>query len=152
MSAQVRIAWAEVESAAVARAKVAWAEVEGLGGAACRIAWAEIEGTEVAVVTPPTSPSGGGVGAPAWRNYARKPKRKRTLLEELDDMLIELRERIEPEAEEADYPTDLIRAEAFAYNAMVTDYTIAEIGHQLALVRAILREMDDEDAILLSIH
>jgi hypothetical protein len=151
MSAQAKIAWAEVESAAVAKAKVSWAAVEGAGGAACRIAWAEVEGSPVAVVTP-AGPEGGGVGGPAWRNYARKPKKKRTLLEELDDILVELRERIEPEAEEAAYPTELIRAETFAYNAMVKDYTIAEIGHQLALVRAILREMDDEDAILLSIH
>jgi hypothetical protein len=105
------------------------------------------------VVTPPTpGPLTGGAG---WISPRRKPlpKKKRTLLEELDDYLIELRSRIEEEPEpDLEVVSAYRAAEAFATSELVADYTVKDIQARLIIVREMIREMDDEEAILLAIH
>ena len=119
---------------------------------------------ETIVVTPPETPpivSAGGVGGAAWRdNYRKKTtltKKKRTLLDELEDDLLELRARIAERPQEAIYVepewvAELRKAEAFAESALYQEHTLKEFQYRLALVRELLREMDDEDVILLMLH
>lgn len=114
------------------------------------------------VITPTPATSPGGVGGKAWSSRTRKPltKKKRTLLEELDDALIELRGRIEERdaaeeqvaAELSEYESELRKGEALQISAMETDVSLAQIQIQLTYIREALREMDDEEALLLALH
>jgi hypothetical protein len=101
-------------------------------------------------------------GSLYWKRYQaelRRKKKKKTkkeiLLQELDEYLVELEDRIEeapPEEVEPAWKADLRRAQTFAYNELVTQQTAAEISVYVLLLREAIREMDDEEAIILAIH
>jgi hypothetical protein len=118
--------------------------------------WGDTSSCDVVIPPSPPPPTPGPLtGGGGWISPRRKPlpKKKRTLLEELDDYLIELRSRIE---EEPEPDLEVVRAyraaEAFATSELVADYTIKDIQARLIIVREMIREMDDEEAILLAIH
>jgi hypothetical protein len=121
------------------------------------------------VVVVDTIPPGGGSlerythrGSLYWKKYQeelRNKKKKKTkkeaLLEELDKHLVELNARVDETPVEEIEPSwvgDLRRAEAFAYNELVTEHTNKEIAAYLTMLRQITEEMDDEDAIILALH
>jgi hypothetical protein len=130
----------------------------------------DCSGTTPPAITPPTIPPGGGSlwkyqhrGSLYWKRYQEElkrgrkklPKKKLDLLEDLDEHLLELKARFEEvPVEEIDlgWVSDLRRAEAFAEAALVADYTVKDIQARLIIVREMIREMDDEEAILLAIH
>src|SRR5512139_1256933 len=110
-----------------------------------------------ATVTTTTATTAGGVGRAAWRDYSRKslPKKKKKLVDELDDILLELRSRIEdvePEYVEPEWVKEFRKQEAFANSDLVVEATLDDLKARLMMVREIVREMDDEEAILLAIH
>jgi hypothetical protein len=119
-------------------------------------AWGDTSSCDVVIPPSPPPPTPGPLtGGAGWISPRRKPlpKKKRTLLEELDDHLIELRSRIE---EEPEPDLEVVRAyraaEAFATSELIADYTTKDIRARLIIVREMIREMDDEEAILLAIH
>jgi hypothetical protein len=137
----------------------------GSFGEAPNSAWGDSFGFEVSVVVPPAIPPGGGDighrGSLYWKRYQaelrRKKKRtkKEELLQELEEQLVELENRIEeapPEEVEPAWKADLRRAQTFAYNELVTQQTAAEISVYVLLLREAIREMDDEEAIILALH
>lgn len=85
------------------------------------------------------------------RKAKKVPKKKRELLDELDDIILELRAQAEDsppevkaEVRQIDYFADLA-----AVNAEIS---VAQVRAQIALAEAIMREIDDEEAILLALH
>ncbi len=106
-------------------------------------------------ITPVLTP--GGVGRAAWRDHYRKaPKKKKKLLEELDDALLDLQERIEESnaaaAQESEYLRTLQLGEDILANEQVAQLTLEQIRVQLAAVQEAIREIDDEEVLLLSVH
>jgi hypothetical protein len=90
----------------------------------------------------------------AERKRRKLPKKKREVLDELDEILLELRSRIDeaPEAVEPKIVEDYRIAEQFHRNAMNADMSLKEMRSYLALAMAIRQELDDEEAIILAIH
>jgi hypothetical protein len=112
-----------------------------------------IEDATPAVVTPPVVADAGGTGGQvfrgAWTDRIRKPKRKKRL-DDLDEMIAELRSRIEEVPVEATaediYQRTLRVSQALANQP---DPSLRAIDNQLVLLRAAIQEIDDEEAILL---
>jgi hypothetical protein len=93
--------------------------------------------------------TGGQVFRGAWTDRIRKPKRKKRL-DDLDEMIAELRSRIEEVPVEATaediYQRTLRVSQALANQP---DPSLRAIDNQLVLLRAAIQEIDDEEAILL---
>jgi hypothetical protein len=83
----------------------------------------------------------------AWGKPVRKPKRKKRL-DELDEMIAELRSRI-VEAPEVvpDFERTLRVSQALANNS--DNASLQQIGNQIVLLRAAINEIDDEEVIML---
>lgn len=133
-----------------------WGESWGITG---HFAWGDSWGFE-GVTPPPSSPPPAattnlGVGGRAWANRTGLPKKKKKLVDELDEILIELRSRIEeapPVKVEPTWVKELRKQEAFANSDLIVEATQADLQARLAMVRAIVREMDDEETLLLALH
>lgn len=106
--------------------------------------------------TPVVTTSPGGVGVRAWRDHYKKlPKKKKKLVDELDEMLLELRSKIEeqpPEEVEPEWVSEFRRAEAWSQSQFALDATNIQLAAQIAIIKSIIREIDDEEALLLAIH
>jgi hypothetical protein len=113
----------------------------------------------------PTIPPGGGRYIEWWerewarireerakRKKAKLPKKKREVLDELDEILLELRSRIDEAPVEKKVIEDYRAADQFYRNALNAEYSLKEMRAYRSLVLAILQEIDDEEAILLAIH
>jgi hypothetical protein len=119
-------------------------------------------------VTPPTPPA---VETPAghyydwwlneWERIKRErakkrkkvPKKKRELLEELDERLDELYLQAETYTPSRPDRQELKRIQAFAdLQAYNSEITLAMVRERIRFVEELLMEMDDEEAILLAIH
>jgi hypothetical protein len=109
-----------------------------------------IEDATPVVVTPPVADAGGTGGQVfrgVWTDRLRKPKRKKRL-DDLDEMIAELRSRIvEVAPEEDDYYGRQLRVSSALANR--PDPSLREVENQIALLRAAINEIDDEEAILL---
>lgn len=119
-------------------------------------------------VVTPTIPPGGGYpvhrGSLYWKRYQEELKRercqftkkKRTLLEELDEMILELQSRVveaPPEIDEAEYYRELRVSREMAWDAdACREVTNRQIQAQIAILKAAIEEIDDEEAILLTLH
>jgi hypothetical protein len=138
----------------------AWGESWGIAGA---FAWGDSWGFDAAVtpptpepdVPPPPSPGGAGGFSKAWSDHYRKPKKltkkRKSLLEELDEMVIELRSRIREAPPEAAPPVpnfEIIMAES----RMASELSNEEIKRQIARAQMMLNDMEDEELILLALH
>jgi hypothetical protein len=90
---------------------------------------------------------GGGVAAPgAWR--ARKKKQKKQ--DELDDLIAQLKEQIVPYREAQEVGAQImLRAELEHALTISLEGTLNEIESEIAALKEVLAEMDDEEAILL---
>jgi hypothetical protein len=112
-----------------------------------------IEDATPVVVTPPVVADAGGTGGQvfrgAWTDRIRKPKRKKRL-DDLDEMIAELRSRIEEVPVEATaediYQRALRVSQALANQP---DPSLRAIDNQIVLLQAAINEIDDEEAILL---
>lgn len=145
----------------------------GSFGEAPNSAWGDsfgFEGFAPPAVVTPTIPPGGGRGLDylSWweREWARikkeraekrkakkVPKRKRTLLEELDETVLELRARASGQETPQEVKREIVRLERFAeIDALNAQVTLQQIRLQIEFAEAIMREMDDEEIIILAIH
>jgi hypothetical protein len=112
-----------------------------------------IEDATPAVVEPSVVVDAGGAGGQvfrgAWTDRIKKPKRKKRL-DDLDEMIAELRSRIEEVPAEATaediYQRALRVSQALASQP---DPSLRAIDNQIVLLRAAINEIDDEEAILL---
>jgi hypothetical protein len=110
-----------------------------------------IEDATPAVVTPPVvaEGTGGQVFRGAWTDRIKKPKRKKRL-DDLDEMIAELRSRIEEVPVESTaediYQRTLRVSQALANQS---DPSLQAIDNQLVLLQEAINEIDDEEAILL---
>jgi hypothetical protein len=111
-----------------------------------------IEDATPVVVTPPVVDAGGTGGQVfrgAWTDRIKKPKRKKRL-DDLDEMIAELRSRIEEVPVESTaediYQRTLRVSQALANQS---DPSLLAIDNQLVLLQAAINEIDDEEAILL---
>ncbi len=112
-----------------------------------------IEDATPAVVTPPVVVDTGGAGVSvfpgAWN--ARKPLKKKKRLDELDEMIAELRSRVS-EVPVEDYSEEIARRALRVGVALANNpdqASMAAIGNAIVLLRNALIEIDDEEAILL---
>jgi len=112
--------------------------------------------------SPPTTPpetlisaAPGGVGVRAWRDHyprPKLPKKKKKLVDELDEILLELRSRVAEEPE-IDRGPELNLLESSYNQALHGELSLVQIQLQIGMAQAMMREMDDEDALLLlAIH
>lgn len=119
--------------------------------------------SDVVVVTPTPTVGGGTGGARAWSNWYRSKypkslaKKKRTLLDDLDEALAELREKIvEVEAEpiytEPEWSVELRRGQALAESALAADFAYSAIQAEITRLLAVIQEIDDEEAVILTFH
>jgi hypothetical protein len=112
-----------------------------------------IEDATPVVVTPPVVADAGGTGGQvfrgAWTDRIKKPKRKKRL-DDLDEMIAELRSRIEEVPVESTaediYQRALRVSQALANQP---DPSLRAIDNQIVLLREAINEIDDEEAILL---
>jgi hypothetical protein len=109
-----------------------------------------IEDATPVVVTPPVVDAG-GVGRQtfpgAWGKPVKKPKKKKRL-DELDEMIAELRSRVvEAAPDQDDFYERRLRVSAAL--AQQPDPSLREIENQIALLQEAINEIDDEEAILL---
>jgi hypothetical protein len=136
-----------------------WGESWGIAGS---FLWGDSWGFEGAVtppvVTPPTpTTDAGGVGgfSKAWSDHYRKPKKltkkRKSLLEDLDEMVIELRSRIREAPPEAAPPVPNFEI-VLAESRMASELSNEEIKRQIARAQMMLNEMEDEELILLAFH
>jgi hypothetical protein len=90
---------------------------------------------------------GGGVAAPgAWRVRKKKQKKK----DELDDLIAQLKEQIVPYREAQEVGAQImLRAELEHALTVSLDGTLDEIESEIAALKEVLAEMDDEEALLL---
>lgn len=85
------------------------------------------------------------------RKRKKISREKREVLEELDSVLSELHVRV-AEQEAQEHQASLRRIEAFAEVAMDARITLAMVREQIRRTEEIMREMDDEEAIILALH
>jgi hypothetical protein len=99
-----------------------------------------------AAVEPPVA-GGGGVAAPgAWRVRKKKQKKK----DELDDLIAQLKEQIVPYREAQEVGAQImLRAELEHALTISLEGTLNEIESEIAALKEVLAEMDDEEALLL---
>lgn len=139
----------------------------GSWGESPNSAWGDSWGFEgfTPPVAPPADaiPPGGGNYLEWWerewnrirdeRKKKRKkaPKKKRELLDELDDIILELRSRAEDSPPEV--RAEVRQIDYFADMAAIdVEITAAQVRAQIAFAEAIMREIDDEETILLAFH
>jgi hypothetical protein len=106
-----------------------------------------------AAAQPEAPATGGGAGgSAAWReHYKGRKRKKKDALEELDELLLDLRGQIAPwqkakayEAEQALYRETLARGEA-----LDASDTLAKIESEIVNLKELLAEIDEEEAIML---
>lgn len=101
-------------------------------------------------------------GSLYWKKYLEEnrelkdcsPKR-RHLIDELDEMIIQLSEKIEeapPQLEEDQYEQAIRVSSALARHGCMAEVGTAEIVSQIEMLKKAIEELDDEETILLSIH
>jgi hypothetical protein len=110
-----------------------------------------IEDATPAVVTPPVVVDAGGTGGQVFRGaWTDRIKKRKKRHDDLDEMIAELRSRIEEVPVESTaediYQRTLRVSQALANQA---DPSLLAIDNQLVLLRAAIEEIDDEEAILL---
>ena len=121
-------------------------------GAHALITWAEIETADVVVVTPtPTvGPITGGAG---WVVKRPTKKKRKTLVDELDDLIAHAKERIVETAEIEDPGLERRRAQLAkaTQQALLQSNrdSLVELAHQIGKLRRIIEEIDDEEVLLL---
>jgi hypothetical protein len=107
-----------------------------------------IEDATPVVVTPPVDAGGVGrmVFPGVWNGKPVKKRKKR--LDDLDEMIAELRSRIEEvQPDEDDFYQRRLRVSAAL--AQQPDLSLRDIENQIALLQEAINEIDDEEAILL---
>jgi hypothetical protein len=134
-------------------------------------AWGNSWGSVEGVVQPPVIAPGGGRGLDYlswWERELRrilkgrkKPKKKlapkkQELVDDLEEVLVQLREHA-AERQETDKYANELRAQvlesARLLNAVYAEHVANKrIQHEIAVLEAYLREMDDEEAFLLALH
>ena len=122
---------------------------------------------EEEVVVPGILPAGGrGLDYLSWweREWARireerkarkkkkVPKKKRDVLEELDEILLELRARIREDGAPQEVKAEVRRVQTFSDEALNAAVTAEQIRLYVSLAEAIAQEMDDEETIILALH
>lgn len=138
-----------------------WGESWGIAGS---FAWGDSWGFEGAVVTPPTpTPTPtiiGGVGK-AWAAYYKStqpklPKKKKRLVDELDEMIAELQSRIEDISPNATALKEgaerALRVSMSLADMNPSKVTLEALRGQIAALHNAIQELDDEDIILLALH
>jgi hypothetical protein len=124
-------------------------------------------------VTPPTIPPGGGLplggNDKRWQSYRdhflnrgckkKLTKKQTSLLEALDEALVELKERVAETSfedsfayEEELHQRHLRVSMELAEQCMVHEFQAAKIKRQIEILNAAIEELDDEEAILLALH
>jgi hypothetical protein len=137
--------------------------------------WAGGAGSPQEVVTPPTDtiPPGGGLplggNDKRWQSYRdhflnrgckkKLTKKQKSLLEALDEALVELKERVAETSfedsfayEEELHQRHLRVSMELAEQCMVHEFQAAKIKRQIEILNAAIEELDDEEAILLALH
>jgi uncharacterized protein involved in exopolysaccharide biosynthesis len=110
-----------------------------------RVRWAVGVATPPVVVTPPAPAIETFPGA--WAKPVRKPKKKKRL-DELDELIAELKSRIVETPEPLpDIERTLRVSQAIAANSESVSFQ--EISNQVALLKAAIDEIDDEEVIML---
>jgi hypothetical protein len=103
------------------------------------------DGTPDVVEPPVVLTDNGGVAAPgAWR--VRKKKKKK---DELDDLIAQLKEQVVPWREAQVGAQIQLLAEINHAEAITLDNTLAQIEAEIANLKEVMAEIDDEEAILL---
>jgi hypothetical protein len=101
----------------------------------------------------PAAAGGGGVGGSAWREHykdsLKKRRKKKTALDELDELLEAVRAQIVPWTEAKAYEVEQSDLRALLEREVNTSNTLGEIEAEIAHVKSVLAEIDDEEAILL---
>jgi hypothetical protein len=100
--------------------------------------------------TPPPPPvvvaaSGGVAAQGAWRGYGKKNKKK----DELDDLIAQLKEQVVPWREAQVGAQIRLLAELNQAEAITLDNTLAQIEAEIANLKEVMADIDDEEAILL---
>jgi hypothetical protein len=124
-------------------------------------------------VTPPTIPPGGGLplggNDKRWQSYRdhflnrgckkKLTKKQKSLLEALDEALVELRDRVAASDlestlayEEELHQRHLRVSMELAEQCMTREFQAAKIQRQIEILNAAIEELDDEEAILLALH
>lgn len=115
------------------------------------------DATPPAVVVAPAVEANIGVGRAAWRNWYRStlPKKKRKLVDELDEMISVLQERIVPAEvagfDEEVYQRTLRVSQELAARQDLNRITDERIAKQIARLKDAIEEIDDEEAIILAL-
>jgi hypothetical protein len=90
---------------------------------------------------------GGGAFPGAWSTRTKKKRKKK---DELDDLIAQLKEQIVPWREAQEVGAQImLRAELEHALTISLDNTIDEIESEIATLKEVLAEMDDEEALLL---
>lgn len=116
-----------------------------------------IEDATPPAVIAPTVEANIGVGRAAWRNWYHStlPKKKRKLVDELDEMIAALQERIVPVEvagfDEEVYQRTLRVSQELAARQDLNRITDERIAKQIARLKDAIEEIDDEEAIILAI-
>jgi hypothetical protein len=125
--------------------------------------WGSVEGVQAPAILP-----GGGNYLSWWERELRrilkgrkKPKKKlapkkQELVDDLEEALVQLREHAAERQETDSYARDLrnqVLESARLLNAVYAEQVANKrIQHEIAVLEAYLREMDDEEAFLLALH
>jgi hypothetical protein len=84
------------------------------------------------------------------------PPRKRELVEDLEEVLVELREHAAERQETDSYALELrnqvLKSARLLNDAYMAQVTNKRIQHETAVLEAYLRELDDEEALILCIN
>lgn len=86
------------------------------------------------------------------RKKKKVPKKKRTLLEELDEILIELRSRVREGDVPQETKVEIGRIQTFSNEALNAAVTAEQVRLYVSLAEAIAQELDDEETIILALH
>ena len=125
--------------------------------------------TPAVVVTPTILPSGASYLAWWEREWARirreraerkkrkkLPPKKRELIEELDEVTLELRERLEEHDTTHAYAQqmrrEVLEAAALLNEAYTAKVSAQRLRTEIVRMEEYLREMDDEETIILALH
>jgi hypothetical protein len=133
--------------------------------------WANSWGQQGAVVSEVVIPPGGGRGLDYlswWERELRRilrerkkpkkklPPKKKELVDELDTVLADLRAQVEARAETDAYAKEIreriLEAAQLANQVMLAQVANKQLQAEIAILEAYLRELDDEDVILLALH
>jgi hypothetical protein len=147
-----------------------WGESWGIAGS---FAWGGSWGFEDAVAPAPAAPAILPAGSSGnylewWERELhrilrerKKPKKKlapkkQELVDDLEEVLVQLREHAAEKQETDKYANELrnqVLESARLLNAVYAEQVANKrIQHEIAVLEAYLREMDDEEAFLLALH